>query len=266
MDKVVNYSALQEVTAVALNTIQDRAQDHRNMNGWCRGGTVRSSDGVNLVVSPIRVQFISGSDVNAYAATASETTVATSSLTASTWYYLYVYISAGALAFEYSTTAPTDIGGEVRKGSDSTRRYLGSFYSNSVSAVNPFRMTRHGRLLYRASAVARATYMRALNGGTFGTIPTFTDVSLATWLPPHARIAILEVNLDNVVSATGADLRTKGDTTDSQHFTSVSATANTLYPLIEIETDTSRVIQAQVSVTGPAVTLYAVGYQDPWIV
>jgi len=62
------------------------------------------------------------------------------SLAASTWYHCYIYESSGVGTLECPTTAPDTawIGTARSKGSDTSRRYVGSFRTNSSSQIIDF--------------------------------------------------------------------------------------------------------------------------------
>ena len=112
-------------------------------------------------------------------------------LAADTNYYVYAYVSGGALTFEVSTAAPT-AGLIWKTGATSTHRYLFCFHTSAAGVPLAMQMSR-GRYLYRFSALT--TELRALN--TSSAVGA-TDVILARGgtvgrelLPAHARIARL---------------------------------------------------------------------------
>lgn len=70
---------------------------------------------------------------------ASTMTLSGLSLTASTMYHVYLYENSGTPTIEAVTTAPVSYYGTAyAKTGDTSRRYLGSFYSNSSSQVTQF--------------------------------------------------------------------------------------------------------------------------------
>lgn len=117
------------------------------------------------------------------------------SLSASTTYHVYFYDNAGTPAVEVVTTAPaTAFSGTARsKTSDTTRRYLGSFITDSSSNLLPFVHTGDD-FLY--PAVKTSAPFRVLANGT-ATSPTTVDMSAS--VPTTATAAHLRVfNQNNV--------------------------------------------------------------------
>lgn len=144
----------------------------------------------------VRLGTISG--VNIYGATASKVlpyaggTIGAAqiqgggNLASSDWYYVYAYNNAGTIAFEISTTEPN--GARTIKNGDATRAYLGCFPTLSTGAPVPLRASR-GRYVYDVggSAVADMSVVAA------GAATAYTSVPCAALVPPHARLATLDV-------------------------------------------------------------------------
>lgn len=86
------------------------------------------------------------------------------SLTASTWYHVYLYLNAGVPAIECVTTAPaTAYSGTARsKTGDTSRRYLGSVVTDASSAIYNAYFA-GGDVLYRCPN-GSGTPFRVLNG------------------------------------------------------------------------------------------------------
>lgn len=99
-------------------------------------------------------------------------------------WYLYLWRSGSSLDFEISLTVP----GASRKfkSGDTTRRYLACFLTTSAGAPVPLRAC-NGRYVYLEPAVAV--------GADSDAGSSYRNVSLATRVPPHARLAQVAVTL-----------------------------------------------------------------------
>jgi hypothetical protein len=92
------------------------------------------------------------------------------SLTASTWYHLYLYSNAGTPAVECVTTAPVlYYGTAYQKTGDNSRRYIGTVLTDSSASIFGFTHNDNA-ILYRWFPP------RPLNGGV-ATAQTFIDCS-----------------------------------------------------------------------------------------
>ena len=102
------------------------------------------------------------------------------------WWYVYAFLNSGSLDFEISTTAPN--ANRAIKNGDATRVYLGCFRTLSTGAPIPVQASR-GRYVYDLGDCAVAD-VRVLSAGA---ATTFTVVDCSTLVPPHGRIASLDV-------------------------------------------------------------------------
>ena len=109
---------------------------------------------------------------------------------ADTW-YVYVYPSGGAAAFEISQTAPG--ASKVFKDGDNTRRFIGCFLTNGSGVPQAVRAC-HGEYVYEAQQNV-ASSLKATSA---------TAVSLATRIPAHARIAKVNLRTYKPNPGTGA--------------------------------------------------------------
>lgn len=244
------------------------------------GGAASGNTGV--FVPPI--EAVSLLDGTAWVARslASETQLTTSAhfgggtLSADTWYYVYAYISGGALALQISTDAP-EAGLIWKTSSVGTHRYLFCFHTDSTGVALPMRMSR-GRYLYRFSAIT-STELRALNTSSE---VTATDVILARsgtagreLLPAHSRVAHVRLELsatgNNAGDQVTGTLVTKGDS-------SAYAARLDVYPQTSsqaaqadamIETNDSRTCQYTLQFTNtdagdPSATfnVYVLGFEE----
>lgn len=119
----------------------------------------------------------------------------TPSLSASTWYHLYLYDNSGTITIESSTTAPASpwIGTARSKTSDTTRRYVGSFHTNSSSQIQNFQQSGAGSFAYFAWRLDTGSVTRALSGGTAS---SNTNISLSSYVPATCFCAFVRaINL-----------------------------------------------------------------------
>lgn len=107
------------------------------------------------------------------------------SLSANTWYHLYLYRNGGSADIEISTTEPAEpySGAARTKGGDNSRRYIGSVRTDGAGSV--FNFVHVGnQIVYRVNAgILPFTVM---SGGS-ATSPT--SVSCSSVAPPTASLA-----------------------------------------------------------------------------
>lgn len=113
------------------------------------------------------------------------------SLTASAWYYLYLYNNAGVAAIELVTTAPAaSYTGKARtKTGDATRRFMGAFKTDASSQLFQFQLDATGWLSWIAAV--NAVPFRVLNGGVQTTPVAF---SLSAAVPLTSSSALLNIS------------------------------------------------------------------------
>ena len=225
-------------------------------NGFLLGAQdVSSLNGTDLLIDNIWMARFLASGVPAGAGNdAGVVTFTPPGLTANAWFYLYSYLSAGAIAYEASSTPP-DPNDRLWKTGDHTRRYLCPLRTDGSSHILPFRAT-------GAPGSRRVTYRRSVSSPTAplanGIATSWTNVSLAGLVPPTARIAIVEMYLTSLILFSSSSpvlaqgfVRTNGDTGGSYFLSApwaqVAATAGAAKLLLDVETDSSQVIQYQVS-------------------
>ena len=111
------------------------------------------------------------------------------SLSNNTTYHVYLYSNAGTPDVEVVTTAPAAAySGTARsKTGDTSRRYVGSVRSDGSGNMHNFLMS--GLVVLYRNKQDSASF-RLLNGGT---ATTETTMSVATVVPPTARIASLRL-------------------------------------------------------------------------
>jgi len=155
-------------------------------------------------------------------------TKASLSLSNSTWYHVYVYLSAGVASAEVVTTAPVAWKGTAySKTGDTSRRYVGSVLTDSSGNVKKFiHMLSSNMMLYMKFAL-NAAPQRVL---TTGTASTATAVSLTSIVPVTASMPYLRV-----VSTADQSLYTGDDNgTGSTQMSTVSQSGNTIAQTIEL--------------------------------
>lgn len=152
-------------------------------------------DGLNLVWnSGTSISVTSGSAYIEGAAAVvnvpAELTLSGLSLTASTWYHVYLYLNAGVPAIECVTSAPaTAYSGTARsKTGDTSRRYLGSVLTTSANTIANFV---HSCGVINYLERTDVAPFRALNAGV-ATAPTAVSL-LACGVPVTARTAKLNI-------------------------------------------------------------------------
>lgn len=105
------------------------------------------------------------------------------SLGASTFYHLYAYLNNSTPDFEITSAAPAQpyIGRSRTKSGDSTRRYIGSFLTNSSGAIVKF-VHNSGQILYTEGVA------RILQSGATG---DFLTASVSALVPITSRLALV---------------------------------------------------------------------------
>lgn len=254
MQRIYTYTPGSQVLSADLNALQDRAIGAVQASGAFFGPRpVLSSTGTtNLVIGASGGIAMGTGSSTAIVGTGPGSTITLSGLSNDTWYYVYAYNSATwpsvTVAYEYNTSVPD--GALLIKNSDALRTYIGCFRTDSSGNALPFRSSRNGEYTYRISKVATAGFL-VLNSGTAASP---ADVSLAGFVPPHARIAVLAAEVAGTVGQR-AKLYTKGDTLGYYPLAPGGVTQ------LEIETDSAQAIQYEKG-TATSVSLYAVGFKE----
>lgn len=226
-----------------------------------------SSSSFTITVGGIQALVLAREDGSVYEAfyyvtsspTITEANVAGGVLANSTRYYVYAFNDAGTLAFEIVTTAPraSRIHQSGSGAGPQARRYLGTFVTNASGAPIPCRAIR-GRYTFRRSALG-ATALRVIAGSA----TSWTSVDLSALIPPHARVASVELVAGSSGTAGSAQLRTAGDTAGGVYAVNVTSTStDTDRCTWDVETDSSRALEYQVSHASIAAEVYVCGFQE----
>lgn len=154
-------------------------------------------------------------------------TIASPTLTANTWYYVYAYDSGGGMAVEVSDVDPaiTYRGRAREKGNpiaDPTRRFLGTIRSGSSSnTIRSFYRSGTGWVHWQEGT--SATPFRVLSLGTQAT--TFSSsISASAVVPSTVRIGLIQVRCGSLASEftnNGTDIQLR-----------VSANADVVVPFV----------------------------------
>lgn len=121
---------------------------------------------------------------------AADITKASLSLSASTWYHIYLCLNSGAADVEIVATAPTAyFGTAFQKTGDATRRYLGSLRTDVSGNVHQFlHVPAAGLVRYRANT--RAAPFRVLLNGT---ATSAASVDCSPVVPATSRTGVLSL-------------------------------------------------------------------------
>lgn len=147
------------------------------------------------------------------------------SLTASTWYYLYLYDNGGTPAIEFVPTAPAvAYKGDARsKTSDPSRRFLFAGKTNASGALYNFYYRADGWVQYLESTSA-APFLVSNAAST-----SVTNIDCTAVVPSHSRAAkLLVVNLASNDGRIGHGDRLYTLTTTAYNHYVVSGSANTV--------------------------------------
>lgn len=120
-----------------------------------------------------------------------DSTKTLSSLSANTWYYVYVFESSGALDWEHSTTAPAApyFGAARSKTGDSSRRFVFCFRTNASGQLynflyNPLSGEMNYQIDYSVSP------FRIVGPGQS---TSFTTVNASAVAPPISTLAVMRI-------------------------------------------------------------------------
>lgn len=151
----------------------------------------------NTYIDGLRLEWVSATSIKVKTGAAdlpdnsrrlrvtSDITVSGISLGASAWGHVYLYNNAGVPAAEVVTTAPAGyFGTACQKGTDATRRYLGSVRTDGSGNVLNFYHHAGNRIRYRSDI----SPMLVLNGGT---ATAETNVSCSSYVPVTSRVAVI---------------------------------------------------------------------------
>ena len=207
-------------------------------------------------------------------------------LAAQTPYYCYVSIVSGTAKYFFSVTGPvagSGAGIAWQTGQVGHARYLGCFLTDFDANPIPFRASR-GRYVYRRSALTPSLPGTCTVTNSYATT-AWNDLILGTagsgsapLIPPHARMALLDVQASNSNTSAleFASFRTK-ETSDTFATTVLEVypaalDGTTGVPLagpsgvarmpLEIETDASQTIQVDVSSTNVTLTVVVAGFVE----
>lgn len=187
-------------------------------------------------------------------------TASSLSLSNSTWYHVYVYLSSGSPAMEVVTTAPVAWkGGAYSKTGDTSRRYVGSVKTNGSGSVYNFRHDpQTNRIIYVNQALNAAPF-RCL---TTGTSTSATSVDLSAVVPVTSGIGYFRFsNTSDKIAYFGAD-----NTVSAAIFQLALVAGNTVQPsdVLDVPVSSTQTIHyimsSAVGVGGANVDIYGYTY------
>lgn len=180
------------------------------------------------------------------------------SLSANTWYHLYLYnsgtLAAPVAAVEVSTVAPEGyFGTAYRKTGDATRRYLGSVRTDGSGNIHRF---------LHNPVTNRVLYLGNLYTGQFvlltnGSATTETNISAAAVVPVTARWLL--ANLRNTSSTQVLSIGTSDDGF-AQPTGSIEVVSALREYAAELPLDPSQQFSYAMSAAGGTGSVYARGY------
>jgi hypothetical protein len=259
LNKTYVYTALQGL-ANRTRFLKDNKVDLTSGNYLWKGGLPPSLRWISN--TQIEVGACAGLIVNGVSHDSGlGATTLTPTIASSTWYYVYAYDSSGTLTYEVTINAPDAT--LTHESTDATRRYIGCFRTDDTAHVLPFRM-HNRRYIYRWSARTDNTFWQSLTAGasTGGTAIFLLDgVSATSLLPPHARIAIVQLQTSNGSGGIAtASLTTNGDS--GTGFQTVSDAGQYTSDVFEIETDSNRELHYITSSASNHVNVFVMGYVE----
>jgi hypothetical protein len=264
MERVETYGALEEVASADLNTWQDNSLGIAQAPYIIVGCPyVYCTDGTNLKISGITGLVLPGFPNGNYSTAVESTYNPVAALSADTWYYLYAFSNAGTIAFGETTTPPNN----ALTTLGANQRYLTCFRTDGSGNIRKFRCDR-GDYLWDFSGEASNDF-RVLNSGT---ATSFTDVSLSTFVPPHARMAKIKAILRPTFNeVSDGEIRTNGATGGAHtmrlfgsSLDSGSLALDTKSLEIDLLTDSSQLIEYKVASTNPGVIMiiHVLGFRE----
>jgi hypothetical protein len=258
------------LTSAQVNQIQDAALGSAQAPYLLVGAPYMACENGSLIkVGGIQGIVLTGSP-NANLQNVTELSFTPSSLSNNTWYYVYAFDNAGTIGLGKTTSAPDNNLAVVQAAN---QRYLGGFKTNGSGGIYRFRATR-GEYLWDITGET-ANAFRVLSNGA---ATSFTDVSLASFVPPHVRRvkirAAYSPNFNSPSPTFGtASIRTKGGTGGTHPFsllgTSLDGATGRLATSLDTDnqhldmlTDSSQAIQYVVSDANDRMDIHVLGFRE----
>lgn len=276
MDRVTTYVPLTQVTSADLNNIQDRALGIYQHAGQLFSRPVVTVDGAGTLSIGAMAGMIHNGGVGSEEVILPQAAPASyipGGLLASTWYYLYATsVGTGAIVYEAPSTTAPDASLQYKTG-DVARIYLAAVRSDASGTPKllPCRIER-GKCFWRRDEISGGyPLFRVL---TAGTATAWATVSSALFVPPHARLAILQMELSTTANITGApwvaSIRRTGTTTtvgNHQLYSSDNPRATERWIAdIEQELDASQQFDYQIAPAlsggNPTLSVNVIGYYE----
>jgi hypothetical protein len=232
------FTDLRAQTAVVVDSIADSDTTHAPSRNAVFDALALKATIPKGYIDGLQMQWVSGtaltvSSGSAYIPASANIVEAPSaiaktslSLSASTWYHVYLYLNAGTPDIEIVTTAPVLYhGGASHKTGDNSRRYLGSIKTDSGSNIYNF-ITAGKNVFYRTDT--GVSPFRAVAGGVN---TTETTVSLSALVPVTSRI--VRGRFMNLDGAENMYTGTSDDSASGPPFSGIAALTPGLQAFIE---------------------------------
>ena len=162
------------------------------------------------------------------------------SLSASTWYHVYLFLNAGVPDIEIVTTAPSaPYSGTARsKTGYTSRRYIGSIRTQASGSIFRFRQ-QGSKVLYQGDIGAGTTgEYRILNGGV---ATVSTTISLSALVPITSTRACVRA-FNTADAAYRLDNSQSGNTIPASIFSLSPGNATAVNAFVDIDTDSSQAV------------------------
>lgn len=189
-------------------------------------------------------------------------------LTGAQWYYIYAYVSGGALAFEVSITPPEQNFFHWKNGASFTHRYLGAFTCTNTGVPLPFYQLR-GEHRYAFDEVTATGANSLVPWGAIAG-PGTTNQSLVARIPPLSRPVRTILRLEGVNADAGLVQQFSiASTTAAFGGTVVNPRLYAMAPLqyvqdeIVLDPSAAGSVDVACSSADVTVTMYCVGWIDP---
>ncbi len=214
---------------------------------WQSASTVRIPSGFSCRNDANTADITVGSNIDVALSASGAAGLDTGSEASGTWYYLWVCSGGSGTTgiFSTSQTSPT-----LPSGYADNKRLLPGAWRNDASSniINQYFKNFNAKgteviyYVYMAPYSASPGPTNVLDGGTQ---TSFTDVNLASYVPPQSKLA--SVKFDSFGNSHTLSLRPNGYTADDFYSVNTSSTNGTVSVNVPIPTDSSQVIEYKTS-------------------
>lgn len=183
------------VPSAGIDAFQDAAAPASGVWGLALGGfDTYCLDGATIAIRAVASLTMGATGLVGALGTVAYTPTPLSN---NAWHYVYAVVSAGAISYETSATAPDATG--LFKTGDTSRRYVTCFHTYSGgTTIRCFNRTPSGRYIYRFTAM-NSSEGSATNGALCvlqdSTTTGSATADLTGLVPPAAKIALLRATI-----------------------------------------------------------------------